>query len=167
MIYAQVIEEEIIQVVGEQSLRELYPSTHFPSPILQSHLEGFDNWYVVQDDQTIPEYDKATKKILFTREWNAGAVKGSYKVLNLTNAEKAEAEDAAWNTARYNRDNMLRATDYLMLTDVYSKFDLADKEKISNFRQALRDITDQTNAFNIEYPTLDIPSIKLPDLLRS
>ena len=40
-MYAQVIEEEIVQIVNEQSLRELYPSTHFPSPILQAHLEGF------------------------------------------------------------------------------------------------------------------------------
>ena len=87
-MYAQVIEEEIVQIVNEQSLRELYPSTHFPSPILQAHLEGFDNWYVVQDNLTIPEYDSKNKRIEFTREWNAGAVKGSYKVLNLTNAIK-------------------------------------------------------------------------------
>lgn len=166
-MYAQVIEEEIIQLVDEQSLREIYPSTHFPSPILQQHLEGFDNWYVVQDDPTVPEFDKSTKKLMFTREYNAGAVVGSYKVLNLTNAEKAEAEEAQWTTVKYNRNNMLKATDYLMLPDVHAKFDLADKEKISGFRQALRDITDQSNPFNIEYPTLDIPSITLPDLLRS
>ena len=46
-------------------------------------------------------------------------------------------------------------------------FDLADKEKISEFRQSLRDITEQANPFNIEYPTLDISSVTLPDLLRS
>jgi hypothetical protein len=166
-MYAQVIDEEIVQVIDEQSLRELYPSTHFPSPILQSHLEGFDNWYVVQDDPTIPEFDKATKKLLFTREWNAGAVVGSYKVLNLTNDEKKAAQDAQWVTVKYNRNNMLKATDYLMLSDVYNNFNASEKTQIADFRQALRDITEQTDAFNIEYPTLGISSVTLPDLLRS
>ena len=166
-MYAQVIDEEIIQVVDEQSLRELYPSTHFPSPILQSHLEDFDNWYVVQDDPTVPEFDKATKKLMFTRTWNAGAVIGSFKVLNLSNAEKQEAEEAQWNTVKYNRNNMLKATDYLMLTDVYNSFNASEKTQITDFRQALRDITKQTNPFEIEYPTLEISSITLPDLLRS
>jgi len=166
-MYAQVIDEEIIQVVDEQSLRELYPSTHFPSPILQSHLEDFDNWYVVQDDPTVPEFDKATKKLMFTRTWNAGAVIGSFKGLNLSNAEKQEAEEAQWNTVKYNRNNMLKATDYLMLTDVYNSFNASEKTQITDFRQALRDITKQTNPFEIEYPTLEISSITLPDLLRS
>ena len=112
-MYAQVIEEEIVQIVNEQSLRELYPSTHFPSPILQAHLEGFDNWYVVQDDLSIPEYDAKNKRIEFTREWNAGAVVGSYKVLNLTKAEKDALVESRWNEVKYHRNNTINATDYL------------------------------------------------------
>lgn len=166
-MYAQVIDEEIIQIVDEQSLRELYPSTHFPSPILQRHLEGFDNWYVVQDDPTIPEFDKTTKKIQFIRSLNAGAVIGKWTVLNLTNEEKENNKENEWNIIKYNRDNLLKATDYLMLPDVHSRFDLADKNKIIEFRQSLRDITEQENPYEIVYPTLDIISIKIPDLLRS
>jgi len=30
MMYAQVIDKEIVRIVDEQTLRELYPSTHFP-----------------------------------------------------------------------------------------------------------------------------------------
>ena len=48
-MYAQVINGNITQIADEKSLRQLYPSTHFPSPILESHLEGFDNWYVCED----------------------------------------------------------------------------------------------------------------------
>ena len=160
-MYAQVIEEEIVQIVNEQSLRELYPSTHFPSPILQAHLDGFDNWYVVQDDSTVPEYDSKTKKIEFTREWNAGAVVGSYKVLNLTKAEKDALAEARWNEVKYHRNNTINSTDYLVLPDVFASFSEADKAKIVSYRQALRDLTNQEDPFSISWPVLGIDSITL------
>jgi hypothetical protein len=158
-MYAQVIEEEIVQIVDEQSLRELYPSTHFPSPILQAHLEGFDNWYVVQDDLSIPEYDAKNKRIEFTREWNAGAVVGSYKVLNLTKAEKDALVESRWNEVKYHRNNTINATDYLVLPDVFASFSESDKAKIVSYRQALRDLTNQEDPFNISWPSLGIDSI--------
>jgi len=160
-MYAQVIEEEIIQVVDEQSLRELYPSTHFPSSILQAHLKDFDNWYVTQDDITIPEYNNSTKKIVWTYEWNAGAVKGYYKVLNLTAAEKTAEKEAKLSTVKYHRDNTLASTDYLMMPDVFAKFSESDQAKITEYRQALRDITTQEDPFNITWPSLGIGSITL------
>jgi hypothetical protein len=160
-MYAQVIDEEIVQIVDEQSLRELYPSTHFPSPIEQRHLEGFDNWYVVQDDPTTPEYDFKTKKIEFVREWNAGAVVGYYKILNLTNAEKDALIESRWAQIRYHRDNTIISTDYLMMPDVFSSFSDSDKAKVISYRQALRDITNQEDPFNIAWPSLGIESITL------
>jgi len=160
-MYAQVIDEEIIQIVDEQTLRELYPSTHFPSPIETRHLEGFDNWYVVQDDSTVPEYDAKNKKIEFVREWNAGAVIGSYKVLNLTKAEKDVLIESRWSQIKYHRDNTIASTDYLMTSDVFASFSEADKAKIVSYRQALRDITSQEDPFNISWPQLGIDSITL------
>jgi hypothetical protein len=160
-MYAQVIDEEIVQVVDEQTLRQLYPSTHFPSPIETRHLEGFDGWYVTQDDTTIPDFDRATKRIEFTRIWNSGAVVGSYKVLNLTAAEKTAEKTAQWSTVKYHRDNTLNSTDYLMTADVFAKFSEADQAKITSYRQALRDITEQEDPFNITWPSLGIGSITL------
>lgn len=160
-MYAQVIDEEIVQIVDEQSLRELYPSTHFPSPILQRHLEGFDNWYVVQDDPTVPEYDNKTKKVEFVREWNAGAVIGYYKVLNLTQSEKDALLESRWSQIRYHRDNTIASTDYLMTSDVFNSFSESDKAKITSYRQALRNITNQEDPFNITWPQLGINSITL------
>ena len=83
-MYAQIIDEEITTVVNEQSLREMYPSTHFPSPLTQEALEGFDGWYVVNDAVTIPEYDKASEKLEFTREFNGTSVVGKYSVTKLS-----------------------------------------------------------------------------------
>jgi len=161
MMYAQVKDEEIIQIVDEQSLRELYPSTHFPAVITQSSLEGFDDWYVTQDDVTVPEFDNSTKKISWTYEWNAGAVVGSYKVLNLTASEKAAEKEARWSQVKYHRDNTIASTDYLMTSDVFATFSESDKAKIIAYRQGLRDITEQEDPFNLTWPSLGIESIKL------
>ena len=66
-MYAQVINGNITQIADEQSLRQLYPSTHFPSPILESHLEGFDNWYVCEDEAEAPAFNPTQKKVTFER----------------------------------------------------------------------------------------------------
>ena len=161
MMYAQVIDKEIVKVVDEQTLRELYPSTHFPSPLLESHLEGFDNWYVCEDETEVPEFDKASKKIRFDRELKGKKVIGSYAVIDLTNTEKDEARKNQWDIVKYHRNNAITSSDYLVFADVFSSFSDSDKEKIIAYRQALRDITDQTNPFKINWPKLSVDSVKL------
>jgi len=160
-MYAQVIDEEITRVVDEQSLREMYSSTHFPAVITQAALEGFDNWYVVEDNTELPEYDKATEKLEFSRFFNGTSVVGQYAVANLSNAEKAAAKAARTSEVRYHRDNTLNATDYLMTSDLFNSFSSTDQEKIVEYRQALRDLTSQADPFNITWPSLDIESITL------
>jgi hypothetical protein len=160
-MYAQVIDNQITQIVDEASLRELYPSTHFPAIITQAALEDFDNWYVVEDNLNMPEYNKATKKVEFSRFFNTNKVVGQYSVTDLSAAEKAAAKDSRKQEVRYHRDNTLNSTDYLMTSDVFNSFSASDKEKIVEYRQALRDITNQADPFNITWPVLGIESITL------
>jgi hypothetical protein len=160
-MYAQVIDNEIDQVVNEMSLRELYPSTHFPEEITQAALEGFDNWYVVEDDLDLPEYDKATEKLEFSRSFNVDKVVGQYSIVTLSAAEKTAAKEARKQEVRYHRDNTLASTDYLMTSDVLNSFSASDQEKITEYRQALRDLTDQADPFNITWPVLGVESIQL------
>lgn len=160
-MYAQVIDNLVIQIVDEQSLRELYPSTHFPAVITQASLEGFDNWYVIEDETSIPEYDKSSEKIEFVRAFNGEAVVGQYNIVNLSNAEKLAVKEARKLEVRYHRDNTLNSTDYLMTSDLFNSFSAADQEKIVEYRQALRDLTDQEDPFNITWPSLGIESITL------
>jgi hypothetical protein len=47
------------------------------------------------------------------------------------------------------------------MPDVFSSFSDSDQEKIIAYRQSLRDITEQTNPFDITWPTLGIASVKL------
>jgi hypothetical protein len=166
-MYAQIKKNKLVQVVNDNTLRELYPSTHFPADIQNYHLEDFDGWVVAQDDFTIPPYDIAKEKLEFTYELQGEVVKGFYKVVKLSAGEKESAQESQWNIVRYNRDNMLKATDYLLVADVFSKFSKAKQDAIVEYRQALRDITKGSNAFDVTYPTLDLSITKLPDLVRS
>jgi hypothetical protein len=160
-MYAQVIDDKITRVVDEQSLREIYSSTHFPAVITQASLEGFEGWYVVEDDTNLPEYDKSSKKLEFTRAFNGTSVVGEYSIVNLSNAEKAAAKESRKSEVRYHRDNTLNATDYLMTSDLFNSFSATNQEKIVEYRQALRDLTAQADPFNITWPSLDIESVTL------
>lgn len=160
-MYAQVIDDQITQIIDEASLRELYPSTHFPVTITQDSLEGFDGWYVVEDNTDLPEYDKATEKLEFSRFFNATKVIGQYSVVDLSIAEKAAVKEARKQEVRYHRDNTLNSTDYLMTSDLFNSFSASDQEKIVEYRQALRDLTNQSDPFNITWPVLGIESVTL------
>lgn len=160
-MYAQVIDDQITQIIDEASLRELYPSTHFPATITQDSLEGFDGWYVVEDNTELPEYNKATEKLEFSRFFNSTGVVGQYSVVNLSVAEKEAAKAARVSEVRYHRDNTLNSTDYLMTSDLFNSFSAVDQQKIVDYRQALRDLTDQADPFNITWPSLGIESITL------
>ena len=160
-MYAQVIDKHITQIVNEQQLREMYPSTHFPSPILESHLEGFDNWYICEDETETPSFDPTKKKVSFERALAGKKVKGSYVLIDLSNEEKAEVIANQWSLVKYHRNNTMNATDYLVLPDVFASFSESDRAKIVSYRQALRDLTDQEDPFNITWPTLGIASVKL------
>jgi hypothetical protein len=160
-MYAQVIDDLVIQIVDEQSLREMYPSTHFPVNITQEALDGFDNWYVVEDEAVMPAYDKSSKKVEFVRAFNGTKVVGQYNIINLSNEEKLAVKEARKLEVRYHRDNTLNSTDYLMTSDLFNSFSAADQEKIVEYRQALRDLTDQEDPFNITWPVLGVESITL------
>lgn len=54
-----------------------------------------------------------------------------------------------WGDVRKERDRRLSATDWTQLPDV----PIATKEAWAAYRQALRDITEQPDPFNIVWPT--------------
>lgn len=57
--------------------------------------------------------------------------------------------DEAWSTVRFERARRLLASDWTQLPDV----PLSTKEVWAAYRQALRDITEQLDPFNIVWPT--------------
>lgn len=54
-----------------------------------------------------------------------------------------------WDEIRTKRNLLLAASDWTQLPDVQ----LANKDEWATYRQALRDVTNQTDPFNIVWPT--------------
>ena len=59
-----------------------------------------------------------------------------------------------WDAVRQHRDDMLKGTDYTQLPD--TPITAACRSAFSTYRQALRDITLQTDPYNIIWPTVPI-----------
>jgi hypothetical protein len=56
-----------------------------------------------------------------------------------------------WNLVRAKRDQLLSGTDWMIIKSIESGVEL--DETWSDYRQQLRDITDQENPFSITWPT--------------
>ncbi|PLX65997.1 MAG: hypothetical protein C0602_12755 [Denitrovibrio sp.] len=72
---------------------------------------------------------------------------------NIKTAQMLEQEryEAEAEKVRAERDRLLKETDYLMMPD----YPIADKTALQTYRQALRDITEQTGfPFNTTFPEM-------------
>lgn len=71
-----------------------------------------------------------------------------YVVIDGTLVKRGKSQDEQWSDIRKLRDQYLLACDWTQLPDVPE----ATKELWMAYRQALRDVTDQDDPFNIEWP---------------
>jgi len=93
-----------------------------------------------------PEFDRTTHK-LTSREnpilESDGVWRTGFDVIELTDEEKAHHAETVVATTRNIRDNLLRDTDYLALSDNTLT------EEMRVYRQSLRDITTHANFPNL------------------
>jgi hypothetical protein len=75
----------------------------------------------------------------------------TYHVFNYANKTWVDVRtvDEQWAIVRSERDRYLVASDWTQLPDV----EITSKTQWATYRQALRDITDQPDPFNIVWPT--------------
>lgn len=74
----------------------------------------------------------------------------TYKFDYKTNAwQDTRSPEETWKEVRLNRDVLLKASDWTQLPDV----SITTKEAWATYRQALRDITNQSDPYNIVWPT--------------
>lgn len=78
-----------------------------------------------------------------TKQWVAD------EPIVLTDEETAIATQFEWKKVRALRNQKIQSTDWTQLPDV----PLSTKETWATYRQALRDVTSQTDPFNITWPT--------------
>lgn len=106
-------------------------------PIIESYIEGSYayNSYYIQDSQAIAITNAPDQYHIFnydTKQW--------YDPRTIT---------TQWPIIKAERDQLLKVSDWTQLPDVT----LTNKEAWAIYRQALRDITNQSDPFNIVWPT--------------
>lgn len=146
MIYAKVIMDDV-QEIG--TLQQLFPNTSFPDT-------GVDGMWL-SENHLLPvidykETDPSVERFENCDPYRNGPEVHTFKIIPLTDNEKEQYQTlktiAQWNGIRYERDVRLHDTDWSQLPDVPE----ATRNSFVAYRQALRDITTQTDPFNIDWP---------------
>jgi hypothetical protein len=126
------------------NLRRDNPNTSFPRVVSTELLESYGLYSVTTDAQ--PTYNERTQTIVQNdtptgsgSSWNIG-----WTVLNKTAEQIEDYDGLKASTNRDLRNELLKNTDYMALSDVTMSTEIA------TYRQALRDITSHAN-----WPHLD------------
>jgi hypothetical protein len=125
-------------------LRRDNPQVSFPETIPADTLAEYDVFEVVATDP--PTYDDSTHKI----EQSIKLVDGIWTQTWVLVEHTAEDIDRQWANIRSERNQRLSACDWTQLSDApLTNVETADW---CIYRQYLRDITNQANPFNIQWP---------------
>ena len=124
------------------------PNTSFPAVLTNAVLETFDV-YFVESTEYIDDY---TKNIV---EELPILINSSYiQVWNITDAtpeEILEKIEDNWVDVRIMRDTLLSQSDWTQFQD--SPLNNTISTEWQSYRQSLRDVTSQSNPFNLKWPS--------------
>jgi hypothetical protein len=148
MIYAKVKNGTVIKYPYTMlDLKSENPNTSFPSFIADYILREYDihKVNVVRNPSNYLKNYSETEPVFINNELFQSWVES-----DATESEIADRINSQWTSVRSSRDKMLKASDWTQLPDVALS---ADKQREwAEYRQELRDITDATNPFLIEFP---------------
>ena len=144
-MYAKIENNEIKEI---GALSVLFPNTGFSSSKASPEFMQENNLMEVID--SLP-YNEDIERVEFTEPYiNDGKVYIVRKVLMSEDDRilfEAEKRAGRWLSIRQDRNSRLLESDWTQLAD--SK---VDREIWAVYRQQLRDITNQTDPFNIDWP---------------
>jgi|688.fasta_scaffold306448_2 hypothetical protein len=144
-MYLRIINNEINYPYSLQKLREDNPHSSLPSQMTEAMMNEFDVFEV----RPTPKPNNHTKNI---SEATPLLVEGVYyqnwEVVDASLEEINSRIEFKWDEIREIRNSLLQECDWTQLGDISSE----TKEIWSTYRQNLRDITNQSNPFNIEWP---------------
>ena len=104
--------------------------------------------FCVVESDTIVSHSLHQDVIEVTPVQSGSVYVKTYSIQNLSTQEIDEAIEYRWNYVRKKRDKLLSETDYLALQDTTPL-----TEEWTIYRQSLRDITNQSDPFNVNWPT--------------
>ena len=144
-MYLRIIDEEIQYPYTINQLRESYPNVSLPAELSDEALIEWD-MYVVLPTPIPSDYTKNITEGIPT------LIDGTYH--QVWNQEDAISEEISyrlenqWEEVRVQRNQLLLDCDWTQLADVSDEI----KANWTEYRQSLRDITSQSNPFNINWP---------------
>jgi hypothetical protein len=141
---------------SEWEFRYAYPSVSFPTVLDQSALE-FANVSVVVEvtPPTITQLQRVDYDgiQLINGEWtDVWSVHNKFDNPTEQAAWEAECLEMQWNSIRDERNKLLTQTDYTDLPN--TPITTQCRNNFITYRQALRDITNQSDPYNIVWPTI-------------
>ncbi len=140
-----IIDGSTIKSIGTH--KELFPNTAFPPTGISSSFLTDNNAKEVAD----VSYNVATQKLNAVTPFIDGDYVKEYEAVSLTTDEKTAIDNSEWKGVRASRDNKLQQSDWTQISD--SPLDNSKKTEWQTYRQSLRDITTQSDPFNITWPT--------------
>jgi hypothetical protein len=145
-MYLRIVNNTTTYPYTIQDLRESLPNVSLPAEIT---IEQLAEWEMYEVFHTAKPNDY-TKSIV---EGTPILIEGVYKQNWIqTNASQSEIDtkiDNKWDEIREIRNQLLIECDWTQLSDIPTE----TKEVWTNYRQELRNITNQSNPFNINWPT--------------
>ena len=144
-MYLRIVNNQTTYPYSLQQLREDNPRISFPSEMTESVMNEFDIFEV----RPTPKPNDYTKNI---SEGTPILVEGVYyQNWEQTNASESEINsriEIKWEEIRQIRNELLLECDWTQLADIPTEI----KTSWQTYRQQLRDVTTQTNPFNIVWP---------------
>ena len=133
--------------IDVNDLRQQNPNTSFPEDISGLDLSSFN--VVTIEEVVKPSFDAKTQKITEGEPvLDSGKWKQTWSVTSLTSDEITANNNNLWTGIRSVRDELLAECDWRACSD------RTMSEDWKTYRQALRDITTQSDPYNITWPTI-------------
>ena len=144
-MYLRIIDETINYPYTIKELREAYPNVSLPAELSE---EALSDWgvYSVTSTQIPNDYTKNITE--GTPVLTDGVYYQNWIIVNATESEINYRLENQWEEIRLIRNELLKESDWTQLSDVSQTI----KDLWIVYRQELRNITNQQNPFNIEWP---------------
>jgi hypothetical protein len=144
-MYLRIIDETINYPYTIKELREAYPNVSLPAQLSE---EALSDWgvYSVTSTQMPNDYTKNITE--GTPVLTDGVYYQNWIIVNATESEINYRLENQWEEIRLIRNELLKESDWTQLSDVSQTI----KDLWTVYRQELRNITNQQNPFNIEWP---------------
>lgn len=126
------------------TIQQLFPNTSF--------CESGPNASFIADNNLVElvefiKHDFLTQTLIAETPYISNGKVYNVKVISITTEEQTILINKQWGEVRVQRDNLLKDTDWRASSD------LTLSNEWKTYRQALRDITTQSDPFNITWPS--------------